>query len=226
MGNKWQQHRKEIQDIEPGRSRELLSVAAVFVLLGGVLLLAPGIALANICIALGGLAIVAGIVVIVKYFIAESYKNINDYGFSEGVMFVLAGIFLLVQTKLIVGIFPMAIALAVLATGIIKLQTSMDLLRLGDPRWWLHFLANLLVILLAALILFGVFQDDMVRNVYSSALLIVDGVLSVVSIIHLRRQISRYCNAQKRIGEDSDWEGQKRISDMEEEERDGAKDSE
>ena len=72
------------------------------------------------------------------FFLEESYKNLNQYGFSIGVFLVIIGVCTLVKNQEMAKSFQLYIGVCILLTAIIKLQNAMDLKALKDRTWGSH----------------------------------------------------------------------------------------
>ena len=81
----------------------------------------------------------------------------------------------------------MLFGLLVLLAGFIKIQTSVDLLRLKKSGWWLTAIGALLTIVFAIIILANPFKAVKALGIFIGITLIVEAVLDAVGLILLYR---------------------------------------
>ena len=137
---------KENKDPKSMTNLVVILLALIFLGLAAVMLFVPDIELKPeyLCYVVGGAVVIAGIVQIVRYFITDAYKNMNEYGFSIGTLCVILGICILLRAGVIGGVIDLFLGCFVLLMGVVMLQHSLDLRRMGDVMWGL-------VIVLAAI---------------------------------------------------------------------------
>ena len=116
-------------------NRLFTGVSLVYLLLGVLLIVIPDLQMEYVCYGISVVLVIIGIILIVKYFLEESYKNLNQYGFSIGVFLVIIGVCTLVKNQEMAKSFQLYIGVCILLTAIIKLQNAMDLKALKDRTW-------------------------------------------------------------------------------------------
>ena len=163
----------------------ILGIAIIYILFGLAMVFVPQFKEIYIIYIAGAIFVVFGIVMIVKYFLTGSYRDIGKYGFSAGVLCVLIGVFMLVRTNEIAVYFLLFLGICILLTAIIKLQNAVDLKSMHNKGWFVFLLIAL--VFLAAAILIVLNPDGKVSQ-YKDAvyyILIADGVISIISPIYL-----------------------------------------
>lgn len=185
-----------------------LGLSFLYVILGIVFLLFPSIGLTHICYLLGSVFVVFGVVCIVLYFMKEQYQNLNAYGFTGGAACLVFGIYILVKCSSVAGVFQQFLAVCIIINSIMKLQNSMDLLRLKDKFWWITTLLAVVTTIMAFIILCypDSFISDTSVHPYISVVLIVDGVLSIISFFHLAVKLKQFEKSETSIIEVEDGE--------------------
>ncbi|MCI8406631.1 MAG: hypothetical protein HFE43_06475 [Oscillospiraceae bacterium] len=184
---------KALRDSLPSLRGALLCLAACYVVIGAVLLIFPGMSLVDICYGIGIAAMILGLVSVAFYFIRKGYLS-ESLGFSGGVALTILGLYAVLQTERFSAAFTQVLAACMIADGIVKLQFSMDLLRLKGKLWWCVLAGALVGVGLAVAILLYDFPDADSKNVYTYVVLIADGVLNALSVALLaweRRQHKR-----------------------------------
>ncbi len=165
-----------------------LSIA--YVAIGVIMLIVssvPGsVTLSLICYVLGILLTIVGVVAGILYFLRKSYRRKNRYGFILGLSCFLIGFYALCNNADFTNFFFMFIALCMLADSVIKMQFSMELLRVRSRKWWIVLSAGVITILLAMVVLINPFgTNTSSRDIYTYIVLIVDGVINLVTMIYV-----------------------------------------
>lgn len=130
----------------------LMAVAALFILVGSVMLFVDGVQERYLIYMISALLIALGIGLIVKYFVTEAYRSIHDYSFSGGALVVILGGCALTRAQELAGQISVMIGLLVLAVAIVMLQQAMQM-HIMRKRVWPVVLTISVVTLLAAVVL-------------------------------------------------------------------------
>lgn len=184
--------KKEEAGEKASKTKLVLAAAVLYIILGGALLLVPEIKVLYICYAVSVLLVVVGIILIVKYFMMEAYKNINEYGFSTGALLVALGMCSLVRENQVADAFLLCTGICILLTAIIKLQNAIDLKSLRAKSWPAILGASIVLIFCAVIIIINPFSSMENLGTFTYLILIADGIISIVSTIFVTMEIKRY----------------------------------
>lgn len=187
----------------------VIAAECIFLFIGAVLLYVPQIQIIHICYGLSGVLVFVGIIQIVHYFLAESYRNMNEYGFAVGVLGVILGMCALVRVQAIAGSFLLVLGIFLLLTAIIKLQYAMDLKSMKDPVWIAAIILAALLIAGAVCVIINPFNDPELHKLVTYYLLLVDGVVGIISNIYLFIRVKLYARKERKQKEQGEIEAQK-----------------
>lgn len=139
---------------------------------------------------IAGLAIaIGGALQILIYFLKKDYRKPHDFSFSIGLLLVFAGLVVAVKAEYIVHYYRPVIAVAVVLDSILRMQYSMNLLRIQDKQWKIHtILAVLPAVLGVVLILVDL--GGMLEN-YFSFLLLLDGIANIYTVLYYKRIVKQ-----------------------------------
>lgn len=172
-------------------TRLFTGVSLVYILLGGLLCAIPSLKMEYICYGISVTLIVLGIILIVKYFVTESYQNLNRYGFSIGVFMVIIGVCTLIKNPQMTESFQLYIGVCILLTAIIKLQNAMDLKALKDRVWGVIFFVAVVIMTAAIVIIINPFRNRNYELVLTYFSLLFDGVISLFSYNYLAFRLKK-----------------------------------
>ena len=162
-------------------------VAGLVELLIGILLFVDPVGFTSgILKAVGGILLLCGVICLLRYFNTDPVQAALEQNFSKGLIMILLGAILALQTQQVMALFPLLAQLygiAILIVGVVKLQQGVDLLRLKARFWFLAGVNALLAIVFAAVILSNPFASTVVLWRLAAVSLIAEAVLDVVVLI-------------------------------------------
>ena len=150
------------------------------ILVGAVLLIAPGIALDVVCIIFGIYMIIYGAVKIMGYF---ANQLAFQFDLALGIVIAIVGIVFVCRTARVVQLLSTCIGIVMLVDATFKIQTSIDSKRFGISRWWLMLILAVIVAAIGILLILmpGETTRLMVRLIGLN--LCMDGILNLVIVI-------------------------------------------
>ena len=153
------------------------------ILVGAVLLIAPGIALDVVCIIFGIYMIIYGAVKIMGYFAKDAYQLAFQFDLALGIVIAIVGIVFVCRTARVVQLLSTCIGIVMLVDATFKIQTSIDSKRFGISRWWLMLILAVIVAAIGILLILmpGETTRLMVRLIGLN--LCMDGSLNLVIVI-------------------------------------------
>ena len=123
------------------------------ILVGAVLLIAPGIALDVVCIIFGIYMIIYGAVKIMGYFAKDAYQLAFQFDLALGIVIAIVGIVFVCRTARVVQLLSTCIGIVMLVDATFKIQTSIDSKRFGISRWWLMLILAVIVAAIGILLI-------------------------------------------------------------------------
>lgn len=163
----------------------MIGIAVIYLLFGLAMLFVPQFQERYIIYIAGLIFLICGVIMIVKYFMAASYNDMGNYGFSGGVLCILLGICLLVRTQQIAGYLPLFLGVCILLTAVIKLQNAVDLKSLRNGAWLLFLIIALAFLAAAILVILNPDGKVLQHREVLYYILIADGAVSIISPIYL-----------------------------------------
>ncbi|MEG1742044.1 MAG: DUF308 domain-containing protein [Acetivibrio sp.] len=176
----------------------VISIALIYILLGALLLFVPQIQITTFCYLLCAVLVIFGIIAIVRYFLTDAYKNINEYGFSMGVFCVILGMCALVKITQVAESFLLCIGIALLMTSVIKFQNALDLKNLKDKPWFVMLGISFAFMICSVIIIINPFKNPNTVNLFTYRVLILDGFVSLISNFYLFLKIRSYRKERKK----------------------------
>lgn len=180
----------------------VVGLSLVLLITSALLLFVPEVKLIYICYLICAVIMITGIYMIVRYFMSDAYKNMNEYGFSIGVLVIVLGVCGLIRAEKLASSFVVLFGILLAFSGIIKLQYAMDLKRMKDTVMWYVLLAISVVVLLAAiLIITQPFVGKKWFELGTWYAMLVDGGLGLLTVIYMAIRTKLYKKAEAKIVE-------------------------
>ncbi|WP_353510211.1 HdeD family acid-resistance protein [Intrasporangium sp.] len=116
--------------------------------------------------------------------------------FLQGALAIIAGIIAVVWPSITAVVLLWLVALWAILSGVMEIAGSLEVRRLGQPRWWWHTVAGVLAIVLGAILLFG----NPVRGILAilwavGVLAIASGIALVIAALIARRAVNELYRA-------------------------------
>ena len=163
--------------------KKQFTLTAIFsILLGLVLVIWPDATKMAVSYLIGAALVVLGVIQVVRYFVYEVRLDLFRYDFVSGLILLGVGVFLLMRPEIIVGFLPVLLGMAIVIDGAVKIQQSMDLLRVGYRHWWLVLLLAVLALAAGVVLLVNPFEAASTLVLMIGIVLIYDGVSDLWTI--------------------------------------------
>lgn len=161
----------------------LATVAALFILVGGVMLFVDGIKELYLIYMISALLIALGIGLIVKYFVTEAYRSMHDYGFSGGALIVILGGCALARAGQLTTQIAVFVGLLVLSVAVVMLQQAMQLHIMRKKVWTVVLAISLVTLLSSVLLLFDIRTVTGKVEGFGYWVLLISGVLTLICML-------------------------------------------
>lgn len=165
--------------------------AALYVVLGVILLIFPATTARTICYLIAGIAIVIGLVNLVVYFTRNITRNYYRNDFVGGLLLMVLGIFVIYKVDLVISLVPFIIGLCIIVSGLFKLQGALDVQRMGGNAVLILGLAVVNVVI-GILMVINPFDSAMLLYRLLGAGLLFSGLTDLASTMYLSSKMHGY----------------------------------
>ena len=160
-------------------------VSLIFILFGAMLIANPNSIMSIIAIILGGICIVMGILKIVDYF---STGKTDNYLIAIAIVAIITGIIIMFCSDIIMSIFRIIIAIWIIYSGIINLQTTIVWKDLQSRLWLLSLVLS--VIMIGAGIFILVNSGAILQTI--GAIIVAYGIVDIIENVIFIKKIDNY----------------------------------
>lgn len=161
-------------------------LVCLFELVAGILLLiSPVTFTSGIIMAFGVVMLVAGLGCVIKYFRTDPVEAAQGQILVRGLVVLLVGGFCAFKSDWFVATFPILTLLygvAILLSGLAKIQWTVDMLRLKKKNWNLAAISAAISIVFSLVIIGNPFSSTTILWMFTGISLIVEAVFDVVAL--------------------------------------------
>ena len=169
----------------------LILLAVIFIALGIVLILWPGATMKTICYLLAAMLLAIGVVSLINYLRKDISGIIYCYDLVVGLCAILGGILVIVKVDKLTDLIPAVLGFLVTMSGIMKMQNSVDMLRLGHGTWHVAFAMAIVNIVAGIVLLMNPFEAAQILIMCLGIALVYSGITDLYVTISISRRLSR-----------------------------------
>lgn len=180
-----------------GMKWQSMLTAALFVIMGIVLIIYPETTAETICYVVGIAGVVIGIFTVLAYVFRDVQKNYYRNDFVIGMMEVLLGAFILYKADLIIELIPCVLGMLVVFSGIGKLQNCIDLRQMQCGKDLVFFVMALVNMIFGILLVIDPFDDIEILYISIGAGLLVSGVTDAFATLYMAKKMRDYMKVKE-----------------------------
>lgn len=166
-------------------------ILCLFEVLVGVLLLINPVAFTSgIIITTGVVLLVIGLINIIRYFRTDALEAALSQSLARGLMALLVGFFCTFNSHWFIATFPVltiVYGIAILITGLSKVQLTVDMLRAKKNKWFLAAISAVISLLCSVIILNNPFASTAALWTFTGISLIAEAIFDVINLLVNRK---------------------------------------
>ena len=169
----------------------VILLAVIFIALGIVLILCPGATMKTICYLLAAMLLALGVASLINYLRKDISGIIYRYDLVVGLCAILGGILVIVKVDKLTDLIPAVLGFLVTMSGILKMQNSVDMLRLGHGTWHVAFAMAIVNIVAGIVLLMNPFEAAQILIMCIGIALVYSGITDLYVTISISRRLSK-----------------------------------
>lgn len=158
-------------------------ISAVLIVFGVLLIVNPGISLAAFGIFTGICLIAFGAFKIVGYLSRDLYRLAFQYDLAFGILSIALGVMVILEPDNVIDTICIAIGIAFLMDGLLKIQLAIDAKHFGIRSWWLILSIAVLAGVIGILLVFRTAESVRAIMILLGISLMADGVLNLITVL-------------------------------------------
>ena len=166
----------------------IILMALVFIALGIVLILYPEATMTTVCYVLAALLLVLGLAALINYLRKDITGLIYRHDLVVGLSAILGGILVIIKVDQLTALIPVVLGFLVTISGILKMQNSVDMLRLKHETWYVTFILAIINIVFGIVLLINPFAVEILIMCTGIAL-VYSGLTDIFVTIVISRRL-------------------------------------
>ncbi|MBQ7955999.1 MAG: DUF308 domain-containing protein [Lachnospiraceae bacterium] len=175
-----------------GMKWQSMLTAALFVIMGIVLIIYPETTAETICYVVGISGVVIGIFTVLAYMFRDVEKNYYRNDFIVGMMEILLGAFVLYKADLIIELIPCVLGMLVVFSGISKLQNCINLRQMNCGNGLVFFIMAVVNMLWGILLVIDPFDDTELLFILIGVGLLISGITDTFATLYMAKKMRDY----------------------------------
>lgn len=167
----------------------LIALAVAFVTIGVIFLFYPAEVQTIACYVVASLLIVVGVISLINYLRKDISGIIFRYDLVVGLSAILGGILVIIKIQQLTELILVVLGFLVTISGILKMQNSVDMLRLGHGTWHVAFALAIINIIFGIVLLINPFSPG-VQKVLIGIALIYSGLTDLFVTVAISKKLS------------------------------------
>jgi uncharacterized membrane protein HdeD (DUF308 family) len=147
------------------------------------LIVNPDISLVAFGVFTGVCLIVFGAVKIIGYLSKDLYRLAFQYDLAFGILMIALGIMVILEPNNVIDTICVAIGIAFLTDGLLKIQIAIDARSFGIKQWWLVLSMAILAVVVGILLVFRTAESVRTLMVLLGISLLADGILNLTTVL-------------------------------------------
>lgn len=192
--------------------REIIFADIGLILLGLLMTIIPAKSNNVICITGGILIGLWGLLKLVTYFASTKNAPFTSFGLVQGTTLLVFAFFFIIAPHIVAPFLIKGLALILIISAILKIQYTVDFLRLKDKLWYVSLIGAVISITMGMLVLLDVFNEPGVWRFLGIAFLVA-GLWDIISVIMLSNITKNLTLNEGKKNEAIDSSNHKRLRD-------------
>lgn len=141
------------------------------------LIVLPNLSVGVLCILFGVILAAAGGMRIYSYFQCGLRALWHRYEFPLGILDILLGIYFFTRPENILLLVPVIVGIVIVMDSVFKLQTALELRKMGMRRWW------------SVLLIGNPFEETITLTIYLGVSLLIDAIQSLYFVHQVAKAV-------------------------------------
>lgn len=169
-----------------------LLAAVLYIILGLILLIWPGVSATVFCYAFGGILLIYGVVTIVSFFLRDSRQGSFVFELFLGIVAAALGLLFLLRPVIVASVLPVILGLFIVVDGLVNLKRALELRRMLYVRWTMPLVLSAVSAVLGLVIVFQPFLAAEALVMLIGAVLIYEGLSDLWTIFRVSQWTKEY----------------------------------
>jgi len=160
-----------------------IAISLVLCAFGLVLMIYPDLSIHAFELCTGVSLMVFGVIKIVGYLSRDLYRLAFQYDLAFGTLMLALGLLVILRPGSVLDTICIAVGLAFMMDGLLKIQISVDARAFGIRQWWMILLAAVAAVVIGVLLVFRTAESAAMLMRILGLSLMADGILNLITVV-------------------------------------------
>lgn len=163
------------------------AVSILYIVIGLIMLLNPKFVCDAVNYIIGSLVMLYGIVYLVSLYQQREFELLNKFNFLAGVMCISFGVFLILNSSVLMSLIPFCAGVIIFIDAIYQLRHSLSLKQLDNKYWYINLIVGIFFLLFAIFIMARSENITQLLIRFIGGTLIFDAIMDFYTYFALRK---------------------------------------
>jgi len=163
------------------------AVSILYIVIGLIMLLNPKFVCDAVNYIIGALVMLYGIVYLVSLYQQREFELLNKFNFLAGVMCISFGVFLILNSSVLMSLIPFCAGVIIFIDAIYQLRHSLSLKQLGHKYWYINLAVGIFFLVFAIFIMARSENITQLLIRFIGGTLILDAIMDFYTYFALRK---------------------------------------
>ena len=179
--------------------RDFIFTALALIVVGAMFIFMPNSSIKLICYITASLLCVWGIIKLFMYFSQVREEIFGSYGLVMSIALIIGGVSIFINPEFFQNIIAVFFGCVLIIDGVMKIQYSIDLARIGAKFWGVVLIAAVLMIAMGFIIVFNPFFGAVAFMIFSGIALVANGVSDLLTALYINKVLKSLAKKEKII---------------------------
>ena len=163
-----------------------VSMAIIYVVIGILMLVRPKFICDAVNYIIGAFIIIVGLTYLFKLLQDKNIREFSKLELLIGFFAIGFGIFLIINSNLLVSILPLATGIIILIDALSQISSGFKLKKCGNKTWYINILVGVLFLSFAIFVIINAKETSYLIVKLIGAVLMLDGLFEMINFLRMK----------------------------------------
>lgn len=163
-----------------------VSMAIIYVVIGILMLVSPKFICDAVNYIIGAFIIIVGLTYLFKLLQDKNIREFSKLELLIGFFAIGFGIFLIINSNLLVSILPLAAGIIILIDALSQISSGFKLKKCGNKTWYINILVGVLFLSFAIFVIINAKETSYLIVKLIGAVLMLDGLFEMINFLRMK----------------------------------------
>lgn len=184
---------------------DMMVASLIYVVLGLILTINPMGFKSLVCFIIAGILVIMGVIRIVRFLIAKNQSSVYQNDLVVGIILLILGAVFGALINVLVSVIIMILGISVSISGLTKLQSSLEIKRMGENNWVTFLVIAIINIALGLWLTFSPLKATGAMLRLVGLCILISGLTDFISKVYVTKKMKEYQADMRALEQDGKW---------------------